>query len=78
MGNHQKQGSGSLTQRNHNPDEIHQEIIDPKVIRLRSAVRSSVDVMVEKAGRIIQGVTVKVTHANDQLEWMMQGALRKN
>lgn len=65
------------TEWNHNPDEIHEEIVHPKVVRLRAAVRSVMNVVIEQAGRIVQSIAIEVAHAHDDLQWMAQRMLRK-
>lgn len=64
------------TEWNHNPDEIHEKIVHPKVVRLRAAVRSVMNVVIEQAGRIVQSIAIEVAHAHDDLQWMAQRVLR--
>lgn len=63
------------TKRNHNPDEIHQEIVDPEVIPFWPAVRDLMDIMVKQTRRVVQCISVQMAHADNYLQWMAQGVL---
>lgn len=67
--------STPLTKGDHDPDEVHEEIVDPEVVPLRSTVRHSMDVVVEQTGCVVQGIAVQMGHADHDLEWMAQGIL---
>ena len=45
--------SSKLTSRDHNPNEIHEEIVEPKVIRLGSAVLDIAVVVVEHGCAVV-------------------------
>jgi hypothetical protein len=60
------------TRGDNNPDEVHQKVIQPKIIRLRSGIWSPVDILVKQAGRIIQHVAVQMAHAHNDLDWVAQ------
>lgn len=64
-----------LTKGNHDPDEVHKKVINPKVITLWPTVRHSVGVVIKQARRIIQRISIQVTHADDYLQWMPKGVL---
>ena len=66
-----------LTKGNHNPDEVHEEIINPKIIHFRSAVGYTMDIVVNQARHIVQYISIQMAHADDDLEWMPQGMLGK-
>jgi hypothetical protein len=61
------------TRGDNNPDEVHQKVIHPKIIWLRSGIWSAVDIVVKQTGRIIQGVAVQMAHAHNYLDWVAQG-----
>lgn len=60
-------GTAGHTRGDNNPDEVHQKVIQPKIIRLRSGIWSVVDIVVKQTGRIIQGVAVQMAHAHNDL-----------
>lgn len=60
-------GVHELTSRNHDPEEVHQNEVEPKVKRFRSRVRDTHQVMVEEAGRIVQSISVELSNRHDQL-----------
>ena len=66
-----------LTKGNHNPDEVHEEIINPKIIHFRSAVGYTMDIVVKQARHIVQCISIQMAHTDDDLEWMPQGMLGK-
>lgn len=66
-------GTARHTRRDNNPDEVHQKVIQPKIIRLRSGIWSTVDIVVKQTGRIIQGVAVQMAHAHNDLDRVAQG-----
>ncbi len=53
-----------LTPRDHNPNEIHEEIIAPEVIWFWSAVIEAFVVEVEHAGSIIEDIAVDLTQGD--------------
>jgi len=59
-----------LTEGNDDPDEVHEEIVDPKVITLRPTVCHPVDIVIKQARRVIQRIPVQMAHADDYLQWM--------
>lgn len=64
-----------LTRWNYNPDEVHREVVYPEIIRLWPAVRNTMGVVVNQAGRIVQHVAVQMAHAGDDLQRMAQRVL---
>ena len=54
-------GTCALTTWYHNPDEIHEEIIYPEVIRFWPTIRQALGVMIEHAGSIIKNVAINLT-----------------
>ena len=68
---------GKHTKGNHDPDKVHEEIINPKIIPFRSTVRYTMDIVVKQARHIVQCIPIQMAHADDELEWMAQGMLGK-
>lgn len=66
-------GTAGHTRGDNNPDEVHQKVIQPKIIRLRSGIWPAVDIVVKQTGRIIQGVAVQMAHAHNDLDRVAQG-----
>jgi len=53
--------------RDHNPDEVHEEKVEPKIIPFRSTIREVFMVVVEQASGIIQDVSVYLTKGHHGL-----------
>ena len=56
------------TRRNHDPDEVHQEVVAPEIQELGAAVHDTLVVVVEHAGRIVQNAAVNLACRDDDLE----------
>ena len=54
-------GTCALTTWYYNPNEIHEEIIHPEIIRFRPTVRQTLGVIVEHAGSIVKNVSIDLT-----------------
>ena len=51
----------ALTARYYNPDEVHEEIIPPEVIRFWATVCQTLAVMIEHARSIVKNVSIYLT-----------------
>lgn len=60
----------SLTTRDDNPYEIHEEKIAPEVIGFWSAVCQVLVVVIEQAGRIIENIAVNLAKRDHCLDWI--------
>jgi len=63
------------TKGDHDPDEVHKKVIDPKVITLRPTVRHPVSIVIKQACCVIQCIPIQMAHADDYLQWMPEGVL---
>ena len=45
--------TAELTRRDNDPDEVHEEIVEPEVVSLGATVRKAVEVVVEHAGSVV-------------------------
>ena len=61
---------GQLTAWENHPDEVHEEIVEPKVKELWTAIGNLFVVVVEHAGGIIEDEAVNLSNANDDLKGM--------
>lgn len=61
-----------LTSRNDNPEEVHEEVVSPVVVGLRSGVRNAEVVVVEQTGSVIQDVAVDLTKRDHSLQRVTQ------
>lgn len=52
---------GELTAGYYDPDEVHEEVVPPKVICLGPAVRYSFIIVIEHASRVVEDVAVDLT-----------------
>lgn len=57
-----------LTSWHDNPDEIHEEVIEPEVVSLWPAVDQSEKVFIESIGGIVENIPVDLTEGDDQLQ----------
>ena len=58
----------TLTARDDNPDKIHEEIVAPKVVWLRSGIIETFMIKVEHAGGVVEDVTVYLTQRDHCLK----------
>lgn len=65
----QEFGGGALTARNHHPDEVDEEEVKPKVIRLRPGVADVLIVQIKQAGGIVEDQAVYLADRDDGLNW---------
>ena len=68
----------SLTTRYNNPDEVHEEIVEPEVVRLWPAVRETLVVMIKHAGSIVQNVAIYLPKRDHRLQRMAQRMFCRN
>lgn len=61
-----------LTSRNDDPDGVHGEVVEPKVVSLWPAVADLVEIVVKHAGGIVEDVSVYLAQGDDHLEGMAQ------
>ena len=64
----EKQGWGQHTTRNNNPDEVHEEIIHPKVVCFWAAVRDVFIIVIKHACCIVQDVSIDLPKGNNSLQ----------
>jgi hypothetical protein len=57
------------------PNEVHEKIIEPKVIPLRPAEQFSVFIEIEQTGGVIENISIYLTNRNEELEGMACGML---
>lgn len=57
-----------LTARYDDPNEVHEKVITPEIVCLRSAVRDSFIVVVEHAGRVIKDIAIDLAEGYQCLE----------
>lgn len=62
----------TLTAWNDDPNEVHEEIITPKVIRFWSAVRKALVVVVEHACGVVEYITIDLAQRDQGLERMTE------
>lgn len=60
------------TRRHDNPDEVHEKIVQPKVVWLRSAIWPTIDIVIEQTSGIVQCIAVKMGHTHNQLHGVAQ------
>ena len=60
--------TAELTRRDNDPDEVHEEIVEPEVESLWSAVCDISVVMVEGVGCIVEDQSIHLANADDDLE----------
>lgn len=68
----------ALTTGNDNPNKIHEKVIEPKVVSLRSAIGESLMIMIEHACRVVQNVAINLAQRNHGLKRMTEGMLSSN
>jgi hypothetical protein len=64
-----------LTAGEDHPNEVHEEIIDPEVQELRSAICNALIIMVKHACSIVEDETVYLADGDDYLQRMAQGMI---
>lgn len=69
-------GARARTERDDDPEEVHEEVVAPKVVGLGPAVGNVKDVMVEHAGGVVEDVAVELAQRDDDLQGVTQGAVR--
>ena len=57
----------ALTAWYHNPDEVHEEIVAPEVIRFRPTVCQALDVMIKHARSIVKDISIDLAHRDQCL-----------
>jgi hypothetical protein len=57
-----------LTARENHPDEVDEEIVEPEVQELGSAVLDALVPIVEQVGSVVKDETVHLTNADDDLD----------
>lgn len=57
-----------LTQRYHDPEQIHEDVVPPEVKRLGPRVRDAVPMVVERVSRVVEDVAVELAEGDDGLE----------
>lgn len=68
-------GARARTERDDDPEEVHEEVVAPKVVGLGPAVGNVKDVMVEHAGGVVEDVAVELAQGDDDLQGVTQGAV---
>ena len=64
-----------LTAWENHPDKVHEEVVTPKVQKLRSAVSNLLVVVVEHAGSIVEYKTINLSNRDNDLERVAEGML---
>lgn len=67
-----------LTARDHDPDEVHKEKVEPEVERLRSRISLAPDKVIESTSCIIQNVPIKLPSADQHLQRVSHRMSRHN
>lgn len=62
-----------LTAWENHPNEVHEEVISPKVEKFRSRVRDLSVIVIEHAGCIVEDQAVDLAYADDDLERVAEG-----
>ena len=65
----------ALTSWYHNPDEVHEEIISPEVIRFRPTVCKALGIMIKHARGIVKYISIDLAQGDECLERMTEGML---
>ena len=63
---------GQLTTRNHDPEEVHHEVVAPEIISLRPTVGQVLVIVIKHRRSVVQHVAVDLAQRNNDLEWMAQ------
>lgn len=66
------------TERDDDPEEVHEEVVAPKVVGLGPAVGDVKDVMVEHAGGVVEDVAVELAQRDDDLQGVTERAVGCN
>jgi hypothetical protein len=63
-----RMGSARLTSWDDHPGCVEPDVVDPKIQEFRPAVDETSAPLIYVAGRVVQGHTVQVSHAHDDLQ----------
>ena len=66
------------TGRYNNPNKVHEKVIDPEIDELRPEVAYLVIIVFEHARRIVQHISIKLSHGDDGLERVPQRVVAHN
>lgn len=66
-----------LTEWNHDPNEVHEKVIDPEIEGFRTTIGNPMHVMIEEARGIVETVAIEVAHADNDLKGMAQRVLSR-
>ena len=66
-------GKVKPTSRKHDPNEVHEKVVEPKIISLRPAILYIVVVEVEHGCGVVQDIAIDLTEANNELQRVAKG-----
>lgn len=68
----------ALTAGNDDPDEVHEEEVEPEVVCFRAAILLASIVQIKHAGRIVENIAVDLAERDDALERISERGLGRD
>lgn len=66
---------GTRTAGDEDPEEVHEKVVSPEIVSLRTGVCDAIEVVVEHARSVVENVAVDLTHGDNDLERVSHGVL---